>query len=378
MPRRARTQQIEVAGRDQERILAPLLVIKELVEEPLAHAQRRHDDLGRAGEADDLLHHQRPVGEQRPSGSGNGFDRVERVGLHPLDQPGEVDGIARRNDVVVHHMQRIAALLHVQPRQRPPRAADGVEGAPAHGLDLRQPVQCLAHQLRGLLHAAARAVLQRQTTERHGRSRTEPVSLDLDHLERPAAEVAHDAVRLPDPGDHPEGRQLGLALARDQLDRLARHMLAARQEFGPVCRITGGRGGQDPDLADLHGVAQHAEPRQRRQRLVDGVGRQPPGAEHVAAQPAQHLLIEDRRRGAHQSLIGDQADRVRADIDDGNGFADLEATLCVLGHVAERPLCCNPVRIWRTTSRPASSAPPASSGSSSSATCRAPTGSDWS
>src|SRR5262249_27237511 len=42
----------------------------------------------------------------------------------------------------------------------------------------------------------------------------------------------------------------------------------------------------------------------------------PPGALEVAAEAAQHLLVEDRHGGARRRVEHDQADRVRADVDD--------------------------------------------------------------
>ena len=79
--------------------------------------------------------------------------------------------------------------------------------------------------------------------------------------------------------------------------------------------------------ADLHPVAQRAKASQRRQRLVDGVGGQQPGRLHLAAEPAQHLLVEDRRRAAGQPLVDDEAHRVRADVDDRDRRPVIETTL---------------------------------------------------
>ena len=39
---------------------------------------------------------------------------------------------------------------------------------------------------------------------------------------------------------------------------------------------------------------------------------------HLAAQPAQDLLVEERREAARQRLVDDEANRVRTDVDDSN------------------------------------------------------------
>ena len=49
-------------------------------------------------------------------------------------------------------------------------------------------------------------------------------TLDVDQFERAAAEIAHQAVRPVHAGDHPQRRQLGLALARQHVDAGAAHL----------------------------------------------------------------------------------------------------------------------------------------------------------
>ena len=50
-------------------------------------------------------------------------------GIDPVHQPRELERLARRDAVIMHDVERIAGLPHVQPRQRTPGAADRVEGA---------------------------------------------------------------------------------------------------------------------------------------------------------------------------------------------------------------------------------------------------------
>ncbi len=56
--------------------------------------------------------------------------------------------------------------------------------------------------------------------------------------------------------------------------------------------------------------------------------------QHLAAQPCQHLLVEDRSRRAREPLVDDQAHRIRPDVDDRDGWPVIETTL---RHVHRRP-----------------------------------------
>ena len=44
---------------------------------------------------------------------------------------GEEVGVVRGDHVALHDVDGVTALLHVHPRERPPCAADGIEGAAA-------------------------------------------------------------------------------------------------------------------------------------------------------------------------------------------------------------------------------------------------------
>ena len=142
--------------------------------------------------------------------------------------------------------------------------------------------------------------------------------MHVDQLQRAAAEVADDAVRLVHAGDHPERGQIGLARAGEDLDRSAADALGLPDEGVAIARIAASGGSDRPDAAHVQNVAQSAEAPQRIERGVDGVLRQQAGGLHLAAETGQHLFVEDRRRRPRQPLVDHEAHRVRADIDDGN------------------------------------------------------------
>ena len=58
-----------------------------------------------------------------------------------------------------------------------------------------------------------------------------------------------------------------------------------------------------------------------------------------AAEPAQHLLVEQRRRRAHGALVDDEAHGIRADIDDADGLELVNPVL-----LAEQPFQARQVR----------------------------------
>ena len=70
-----------------------------------------------------------------------------------------------------------------------------------------------------------------------------------------------------------------------------------------------------------------AKAHQRGERLVDGVLGEQAGREHLAAEAGEHLFVEDRRQAARQPLVDDEADRVRADVDDRDRRAVVDAAL---------------------------------------------------
>ena len=81
-------------------------------------------------------------------------------------------------------------------------------------------------------------------------------------------------------------------------------------------RSAGGR--HDGD--DLLGIRQRLEPPGERLEARGRVGREQPGALHLAAEPAQRFLVEDRDQAARHRLVDDETHRVRTDVDDRNAW----------------------------------------------------------
>ena len=129
------------------------------------------------------------------------------------------------------------------------------------------------------------------------------------------------------PDTTPSADKLGLALAGEDVDLGAADALGLGDEGLAVLGVAAGGGGDRPQLRDVHAVAQRAKAPQRRQRLVDGVGREQAGRLHLAAEPGEHLLVEDRSRAAGEALVDDEAHGVRADVDDRDRRPVIETAL---------------------------------------------------
>ena len=119
----------------------------------------------------------------------------------------------------------------------------------------------------------------------------------------------------------PERIVIGVRQMRSASAMKARPLRASRQaavaiaQIRRTCRVSHKR----------------AEALERGERGVDGVRRQQAGRLHLAAEAGQHLFVEDRRRRARQPLVDDEADRVRADIDDGDRRPVVEPALGRIG-----------------------------------------------
>ena len=138
--RRARAQLVEMARRLDQRVFLFFLFLEQRIEQPFAHAERREHDLPRLADAQDVFEHQRRIRQQRTPRVRHDVDVGQRIDVDPVHEPGEFERLVGGDRVAVHHVQRIAGLPHVQPRQRPPGAADRIEDAILAGLEHRQAV----------------------------------------------------------------------------------------------------------------------------------------------------------------------------------------------------------------------------------------------
>jgi hypothetical protein len=194
-------------------------------------------------------------------------------------------------------------------------------------LEQARRAERLAHDLLGLLHRLFRKVLQREAAERQRDAVAQLVAVHIDELERAAAEIADDSVGAIDARHHAERGEPRLARAGQNLDLLAADRFRRRDEFRTVLGVAAGRGRDAPQSLHAGAIAQRTETPQRLERLLDRVAREQAGRLHLAAEPGEDLLVEDRSRRARQAFIDDEADRVGTDVDDGDRMTDVESPL---------------------------------------------------
>ena len=207
--------------------------------------------------------------------------------------------LARRDDVAVHHVQRIAGLPHVQPGERAPGAADRVEGAAlAVPRAARAPAKRLAHDLLGLLERLLREVLQREAAERQRDAVAQPdgrARRPVRASRRRDRRRCRRAGRCRTPRRAPRARasrvpdSTSIALAADALRR--------GDEVAAVARRRGRRRWRRTTAARRRPVSHSARKRRSAaERLLDRIGGEQAGRLHLAAEAGQHLFVEDRRR----------------------------------------------------------------------------------
>jgi hypothetical protein len=244
-----------------------------------------------------------------------------------MDEPRELEHLLRRQDVAVRDVEGIAGLPHMQPGERAPRAADRIEAASGAGPQRPDVAQGLPDDFLRLLDGFCRNVLQREAAERQRDAGLHLAAMHVDQFQRPAAEIADDAVGPMDAGNDAEGGELGFALAGQHVDPGAADAPGLGNEGRTVCRVAARRGGDDPQPLDVHRVAQGTKSDQRRERLVDCLLGEQPGRLHFAAEAAQRLLVEQRRRAPREPLVDDETDRIGTDVDDRNGQPESQPPL---------------------------------------------------
>src|SRR5207245_2679655 len=110
--------------------------------------------------------------------------------------PREVERVGRGYRIAVHYAKRIAALDDVDARQRAPGASDRIKRAAAAALELGQIGQFVPDDTLGALERFVRQVLQGKGAKRQRDTAADTVAAHIDQLERAAAEIADDAIRL--------------------------------------------------------------------------------------------------------------------------------------------------------------------------------------
>ena len=206
----------------------------------------------------------------------------------------------------------------MQPGECPPRAADRVEVAPPALLDPFDFGKLGVDDLPRLLEIASRGIDQAQASERERRGIGQTPTSHVDQLEAAASEIAGKTVGGMEPRHDAKCGELGLLSAREKRDLAVKDAFGLRDEIRPVGGFARGGRGNHLDMSGSELFDERTEAPERAQRTFDGVGGELPSRGDRAPEPAQNLLVEQRRRRPPGILVNDEADRVRPDVNHRN------------------------------------------------------------
>ncbi len=153
-------------------------------------------------------------------------------------------------------------------------------------------------------------------------------ALDVDEFQRSTAQITGDPVRRVKAGDHAIGRVGGFLFARQDTHRNAEYGLRRLDEGQTVFSLAYRCRGQHVNFAGLGLAGKRAKPLQRGQGSFDAFLVHASCRAQATTKPAQILLVEKNGRRPVQSLVNHQSDRVRTDIDHGDGGNAGQTALC--------------------------------------------------
>src|SRR6185437_7659463 len=136
--------------------------------------------------------------------------------------------------IIMHDVERIAGLPHVQPGKRTPRAAHRIECAARAFLQHVETVERMLDDLLRLLQRLAGDILQGQSAQRQRDARSDARAVNVDQFERTAAEIADNAVRTVNTGNDAERSQVSFPPARKYFDARATNPLRLSDEGAAI------------------------------------------------------------------------------------------------------------------------------------------------
>src|SRR5690349_6967644 len=107
-----------------------------------------------------------------------------------MDKTRKLLRFTRRDPVIVHDMEWITGLPHVQTRERAPSAADRVKSAIFAVMQHVEVFENLLDIFFGFLEGLPGNILQRKSAQRQGHTAAYARAMHIDQLERSAAKVA--------------------------------------------------------------------------------------------------------------------------------------------------------------------------------------------
>ena len=286
MTGRARAQKIIFTRRLKQRIARLHFRVQLLIKQAFAQAADRDHHLAGLAAPNDLLQHHRAIGERGTALRRYGAHGDQGFRIDALDQRGEIGGVARRNDIAMHHFERVIALAHVQFGERAPGAADRVKCPAAQFFQRRRLGQLLFGDALGVLDRTAGGIHQRQRAEFQRHALADPALARVDQFQRAAAEIADHAIGVMTGRDHAHCGELRLAHAGNQLDRAADRHLRRGEKLRAIGGVARRRRRDGAHILDLHEFAEYFEPAQGFERPRHALFRKTAGRRHALAEAA--------------------------------------------------------------------------------------------
>ena len=313
----------------QQRIGGGDFGLERLVQQALADAPCRQDDAFQFQPFDQTLEDERGVGQGLGALLRQAGPFLERGLRRSRDQPGGVQHLAGVHFKLMHDPQRIAADGHMHLRQRPPGAADGVEGV---GLEVSRRLEPVGDGLALAVGVEAARIGQGEGAEGEGGAAPDLALGQPHQLEAGTAQIADHAISVGNAREDAEGGVTRLFLAGQDADPETGFGGDAVAEVPAVFRLAhGGRGG-DEGVGGLDALDHGGEAFEGRQGLGGALDRQSARRGQIAAEAGQHLLVEHRPDGAAFQPVQHQTHRVGADVDGGDVTRRADHGLQRVGH----------------------------------------------
>ena len=223
-PGQQRRRQVRIAAqprgqfpaRRQQRVLAADRLGHALHEPALAQAAGAEHHAAHAGRTQHAPQHHGGVRQIVDAAARQSRQPLQRPAAGAGDHAGQVARLLPADRVVMHHLQRIAGLRHVDARQRAPRAADQIQiaigalGQPRHRRQIGLGDRARAHRIAaGALRQPDRAQAQACATRRARRDRAAPVPASRRRYRpgcrpRSGCRTARPSPRIPPPARRTE------------------------------------------------------------------------------------------------------------------------------------------------------------------------------
>ena len=215
----------------------------------------------------------------------------------------------------MQHLQRIADPLHVEPRDRPPRAPDEEQPrrpAPA------PPRRSALTPLRIALSRLSSSAMSASCSGPSGEVRAGGIVARVDprQLHRGAAHVADQPLGVRPAEQHPLRRQPRLLrpLATCSCNPVSRSIWSQKAGPSSASRTAAVATAIIPDSSIRAG--QRREAVQGRPRPLPALGAEPPGVGQPGPEAAEHLLVVEIGRASRHAVEDDEADGIGPDVDD--------------------------------------------------------------